>query len=175
MDCGTRRWLRRREGKGYKRDQWHVQSERSIKLMAYLKSQCREFEKNQSDSSQIPVAEWALIIFLVIWLQILAWLAEIHWKTCLPSFSHKLFRAAKFLAYIYSPNSGFWATKFTSKWLMMKLNCWKWFVWQQQCPWPLWRASLDKIKFLLFVKKKFHLYRFFKRFAINIMFDAILF
>ena len=30
------------------------------KLMAYLKSQCREFEKNQSDSSRILVAEQAL-------------------------------------------------------------------------------------------------------------------
>ena len=76
-----------------------------------------------------------LIIFFVIWLQILAGLAEICWKTCLPSFSHKLFRAAIFLAYKYSPNSGSWATKFTSKWLMMKLNCWKWSVWQQWCPW----------------------------------------
>ena len=36
----------------------------------------------------------------------------------------------------YSPNSGSWVTKCTSKWLMMKLNCCKWFVWQQQCPWP---------------------------------------
>ena len=43
-----------------KGNQWRVQSERSIKLMAYLKSQCREFEKNWSDSSQIPVAEQAL-------------------------------------------------------------------------------------------------------------------
>ena len=33
---------------------------------------------------------------------------------------------------------------------------------------------MDKIKFLLFVKKKFHLYRFFKRFAIKFDFDAIL-
>ena len=29
-------------------------------LFRSLKSQCREFEKNRSDSSQIPVAEWAL-------------------------------------------------------------------------------------------------------------------
>ena len=29
-----------------------------------------------------------------------------------------------------------WVTKCTSKWLMMKLNCWKWFAQQQQCPWP---------------------------------------
>ena len=31
--------------------------------MAYLKSQRREFEKNRSDSSQIPVAEQALNLF----------------------------------------------------------------------------------------------------------------
>ena len=81
-----------------------------------------------------PISQ-QLTIFFVIWLQILAQLAEIRRKTCLPSFSHEPFRAAKFLAYKYNPNSGSWVTKFTSKWLMMELNCWKWFVWQQRCPW----------------------------------------
>ena len=34
--------------------------------MAYLKSQCREFEKNRSDSSQIPVAEQALKYLMTV-------------------------------------------------------------------------------------------------------------
>ena len=101
-------------------------------------SQCSKTKRLQSQTNKDKKSDISATnhFFFVIWLQILAWLAEIHQKTCLPSFSHKLFRAAKFLAYIYSPNSRSWVTKFTSKWLMMKLNCWKWFVQQQWCSWP---------------------------------------
>ena len=107
---------------------WHVQKETECRTACWP-----GYSHGQTNTTN-PISQQP-IIFFVIWFQILAWLAEIRWETCLPSFSHELFRVAIFLAYKYSPNSGSWVTKFTSKWLMMKLNCCKWFVWQQQCPW----------------------------------------